>query len=61
MPKNSTDTPPHPDYGLAQETRTAILRDAAQWGVRVAADKNGVSESVIYVWRKRLGPRSEKQ
>jgi len=61
MAATRTDTPPHPDYGLAQETRTAILRDAAQWGVRAAADEHGVSGSIIYIWRKRLNQRSEKQ
>lgn len=61
MTTNRTDTPPHPAYGLADETRMAVLRDAEALGVRSAAEGNRVSKTIIYVWRKRLGQRSEKQ
>lgn len=61
MTTTRTDIPPHPDYGLADETRWTILRDAAATTVKAAADAHGVSDTAIYIWRKRLGPRSEKQ
>lgn len=61
MTTTRTDTLPHPDYGLADETRWTILRDAAETTVKAAAEAHGVHPSIIYIWRKRLGPRSEKQ
>lgn len=54
MTTTHTDTLPHPDYGLTDETRRTILRDAEIFGVRGAAENHGVSRSVIYIWRKRL-------
>lgn len=53
MPTTATDKPPHPDYGLADETRLAILRDASLVGVRCAAEMHGVSDQAIRSWRKR--------
>lgn len=61
MTTTRTDTPFHPAYGFADETRWTILRDAEIFGVRGAAENHGVSRNIIYVWRKRLGQRSEEQ
>ena len=50
-------TPPlplHPDYGLADTTRSEILRHAAETTVRAAAEKHNVAESTIYRWRALL-------
>lgn len=44
----------HPDYGLPDEVRLTILKDAEAIGVRRAAQAHRVSETVIYNWRKRL-------
>lgn len=44
----------HPDYGLPDEVRLTILKDAEAIGVRRAAQTHRVSETVIYNWRKRL-------
>lgn len=54
MATTRTDLPPHPEYGLAEETRWVILREAAAVGVRRAAERHGVSDTAIYNWRKRL-------
>lgn len=59
MTVTSTDTHPHPAYGLADETRWTILRDAEIFGVRGAAENHGVSRSIIYIWRKRLGQKGD--
>lgn len=61
MTTTRTDTRPHPAYGFADQTRWTILRDAEIFGVRGAAENHGVSQSIIYIWRKRLGQRSEEQ
>lgn len=42
----------HPSYGLADETRMKILRDADAMGVKSASEKNRVSIQSIYSWRK---------
>lgn len=50
-------TPPlplHPAYGLADTTRSEILRHAAETTVRAAAEKHNVAESTIYRWRALL-------
>lgn len=44
----------HPDYGLPNEVRLTILKDAEALGVKRAARAHGVSEQVIYNWRKKL-------
>ncbi len=44
----------HPAYGLTDETRWTILRDAEIFGVREAAENHGVSRSTIYKWIKTL-------
>jgi transposase-like protein len=49
----SSETPFHPAYGLADETRVSILRDAEVCGVKAAAEKHRVHPSVVYQWRKR--------
>lgn len=54
MTTTSTNTPPHPAYGLADVTRWTILRDAEIFGVKGAAEVHGVSDTAIYNWRKRL-------
>lgn len=44
----------HPDFGLPDDLRLTILRDAETIGVRQAAKLHRVSESAIYLWRKAL-------
>lgn len=44
----------HPDYGLTDDVRLTILKDAEALGVKRAAQAHRVSETVIYNWRKRL-------
>lgn len=44
----------HPDYGLTDDVRLTIIKDAAAVGVKRAAQAHNVSQSVIYSWRKRL-------
>ena len=44
----------HPDYGLPDEVRLTILRDAEALGVKRAALLHRVSSTIIYRWRKRL-------
>ena len=44
----------HPDYGLPDDVRMTILKDAAVIGVKRAARAHGVSTTVIYNWRKQL-------
>lgn len=47
-------TPFHPAYGLTDETRAKILKDAEILGVARAAEVNNVSGTAIYKWRKRI-------
>ena len=42
----------HPAYGLPDEVRDAILRDAETETVRVVAERYRIGESTIYRWRK---------
>ena len=44
--------PFHPAYGLADETRLAVLKDADTFGVREAARMHRVSKTAIYNWRR---------
>lgn len=44
----------HPDYGLPDEVRLTILRDAEALGVKRAALLHKVSDTIIYRWRKLL-------
>ena len=53
-----TDKPIHPAYGLTDEFRLRVLRDAALVGVKAAAALHKVSAASIYIWRKRV-PLSE--
>jgi hypothetical protein len=46
----------HPDYGLADETRVAIMLDAETMGVKEAARLHNVHQSTIYKWRKVYAP-----
>lgn len=43
--------PFHPAYGLPDETRAAVLRDAEIHGVAVAAALHNVSVASVYKWR----------
>lgn len=43
----------HPDYGLTDEVRLTILKDAEALGVKRAARAHGVSIQSIYNWRKK--------
>ncbi len=49
-----TAKPIHPAYGLTDEFRLRVLRDAAFLGVKAAAELHNVSPSAIYVWLKRV-------
>lgn len=42
----------HPAYGLADETRLQVLRDAERTSMREAAVKHRVSLSAVYKWRQ---------
>lgn len=42
----------HPDYGYTDEFRTAVLRHAKRYSVKVAARRFAVSQTSIYNWRK---------
>ena len=44
----------HPEYGLTDEIRIRAINDARVWGVKIAAEKNRVSDVSIYKWRKRV-------
>lgn len=44
----------HPDYGLTDDVRLTILKDAEVIGVKRAALAHRVSDTVIYNWRKRM-------
>ena len=46
----------HPKYGLADDTRLKILKDAELYGVLEAARLNNIGKSSIYRWRQRLNP-----
>ena len=48
----SSETPFHPSYGFADETRWTILRDAEIFGVRAAAEMHGVHPASIRRWRR---------
>ena len=49
-----TAKPIHPAYGLTDEFRLRVLRDAAFLGVKAAAALHKVSPAAIYIWRKRV-------
>jgi transposase-like protein len=49
-----TAKPIHPAYGLTDEFRLRVLRDAAFLGVKAAAALHEVSPAAIYIWRKRV-------
>jgi len=48
----SPETPFHPAYGFADETRVSILRDAEVCGVVAAAEKHRVHPTSIRRWRR---------
>jgi transposase-like protein len=47
-----TDSPYHPDYGLPDDFRQAVIRKAEQDGPRVAAAAFNVALSTVYKWRR---------
>lgn len=55
MPTLSTTTLPHPDYGLAEETRLRVLEDSDLYGIRAAAEAHGLHYTTVYNWRRRYG------
>ena len=54
QPDNTSPFPYHPAYGLPDEVREHILRDAEATSVAAAAEKHKVSLAAIYNWRKAL-------
>lgn len=52
--KPEGELPYHPGYGLADVTREAILKDAAETSVQEAAKKHNVVRGTIYRWRAAL-------
>jgi hypothetical protein len=46
--------PYHPAYGLTDDMRAAVLRDAEIHGVAVAATLHNVSLTSAYKWRAAL-------
>lgn len=51
----------HPHYGLADETRHKILKDAEIYGIREAAKINSVGVASIYRWRKDITQRGNHE
>ena len=51
---DASNSPWHEGYGMADETRMKILKDAELYGVKSASEMNRVSDTIIYIWRKRL-------
>ena len=54
-------TPYHPHYGLADETRLKILKDAEIYGVKQAAAINNVDATSIYRWRRDITQRGNHE
>ena len=54
-----TQSPWNEGYGLTDETRMKILKDAEIHGVKAAAEMNRVSNTIVYQWRKRLAHTQE--
>ncbi len=50
-------TPYDPRYGLTDETRQKILKDAELMGIKEAAKINSVGVASIYRWRKDITPK----
>jgi transposase len=43
----------HPEYGLGDNYRLAVLMHSVAYGVRQAAKKHNVSQASVYTWRKK--------
>ncbi len=54
-------TPYDPRYGLTDETRQKILKDAELMGIREAAKINSVGVASIYRWRKDITRRGNHE
>ena len=44
----------HEEYGLTDEIRIRVVRDAQKMPIKMAAQKNRVALSSVYKWRKRV-------
>ena len=44
----------HEEYGLTDEIRIRVVRDAQERPITMAAQKNRVAASSVYKWRKRV-------
>jgi hypothetical protein len=44
----------HKEYGLTDEIRIRVVRDAQEMPIKMAAQKNRVALSSVYKWRKRV-------
>jgi len=52
--------PYHPAYGLTDDMRAAVLRDAEIHGVATAATLHNVSLASVYKWRADLKQEGSK-
>lgn len=52
--------PYHPAYGLTDDMRAAVLRDAETHGVAIAATLHKVAASTVYKWRADLKQEGSK-
>ena len=52
--------PYHPAYGLTDDMRAAVLRDAEIHGVANAATLHNVAASTVYKWRADLKQEGSK-
>lgn len=52
--------PYHPAYGLTDDKRAAVLRDAEAFGVAKAAALHNVAASTVYKWRADLKQEGSK-
>jgi hypothetical protein len=46
----------HKEYGLTDEIRIRVVRDAQEMPIKMAAQKNRVALSSVYKWRNRGRP-----
>jgi predicted ATPase len=44
----------HPDYGMTDDYRKIVLRDADLYGVPTAAAKHNLAKQTIYRWRSEM-------
>lgn len=52
--------PYHPAYGLTDDKRAAVLRDAEIYGVAASATLHNVSVASVYKWRADLKQEESK-